>query len=395
MSAADSPTAIRSPFVRLADLLAGIPPGKPPLVLSVGEPRHAVPDFVGPVLARHTADFNRYPGVRGSDGFRQAVADWAARRYPGVTLDPERQIIVLNGSREGLFSATLAAACWPRLKGRDHILLPNPYYPPYAASAQAARMKIGLMDASEASGFLPDLAALEPAILDRTAALFICSPANPQGVIASSDYLAQALALARRHGFLLFVDECYSEIYSSLAPAGGLDVAARSGSFSNLVVFNSLSKRSNLAGLRLGFCAGDADFLDHLTEFRVVTCPQVPLPVQAVGEVAYGDERHVDENRGLYRAKFALAERLLGNRFGVTQPEGGFFVWLDVKRFGDDETIAANLWREAGLRVVPGSYLASPAGDGTNPGAGYLRLALVDHFASVETALGRLADCLP
>lgn len=394
MSAVDTDTQIRSPFVRLAELLGDTKPGAPPLILSVGEPRHDVPAFVGPVLASHTADFNRYPGVRGSDGFRSAVAAWAGRRYPGVKLDPERHVIVLNGSREGLFSATLAASSWHRLRGRDRVFMPNPYYPPYAASAQAARARTVLMDASAATGFLPDLASLDPAGLSRALAMFICSPANPQGSNASAAYLDEALALARHHGFLLFVDECYSEIYADQPPAGALASAARSGSFANLVVFNSLSKRSNLAGLRLGFCAGDPGFLDHLTQFRNVTCPQVPLPVQAVGEAAYGDETHVVDNRALYQAKFALAERLLGNRFGVGKPPGGFFLWLDVRRFGSDEAIALRLWREAGLRVVPGSYLASPDENGVNPGAGFLRVALVDHFANIETALGRLADCL-
>lgn len=388
------PRPIRSPFVRLADLLGVTPPGASPLVLSVGEPRHPVPDFVAPILARHNADFNKYPAVRGTDGFRHAVAAWLSRRYRNVNCDPARHIIVLNGSREGLFSATLAAASWPRLRGRDVVLMPNPYYPPYAASAQAAGANTVLMEASKTTGFLPDLAALDPAILDRALAMFLCSPANPQGAVASPAYLDTALALARRHGFLLFVDECYSEIYGEKAPPGGLEAGLRSGSFDNLIIFNSLSKRSNLAGLRLGFCAGDPHFLDHLAEFRNVTCPQVPLPVQAVGEAAYSDETHVEDNRALYRAKFALAERLLGNTFGVIAPAGGFFLWLDVSRFGDDEAVALRLWREAGLRTIPGSYIASPQTDGKNPGTGYLRLALVDHFPAVETALTRLTDCL-
>lgn len=394
MAATNSLSTVRSPFVRLAELLGDTPPGESPLILSVGEPRHAVPDFVAPILAAHNADFNKYPAVRGTEGFRKAVASWAGKRYAGVNLDPAREVIVLNGSREGLFSATLAAASWPQLKGRDTILLPNPFYPPYAASAQAARARIVLMEASKETGFLPDLDKLDAATLSRTMAMFICSPANPQGAVASAEYVREALELARRHDFLLFLDECYSEIYTEAPPPGGLEIAGKTGSLANLIVFNSLSKRSNLAGLRLGFCAGDPDFLDHLAEFRNVTCPQVPLPVQAVGEAAYGDERHVMENRALYQEKFAAAMRILGNRFGVTAPPGGFFLWLDVARFGDDETVALTLWRDAGLRVVPGSYLAQSLPDGSNPGRGYLRVALVDHLAPIETALQRLADTL-
>ena len=385
---------IRSPFARLTDLLGTTPPGEPPLILSVGEPRHAVPDFVAPILAAHISDFNKYPAVRGTDGFRRAISQWTSKRYPGSALDPARDILVLNGSREGLFSATLAAAHWSKLTGRDLVLMPNPYYPPYAASARAAGARTVLMDASAASGFLPDLSTFDDKIYKKTLAMFLCSPANPQGVVASAAYLDHALALARQHGFLLFVDECYSEIYDEIPPPGVLEAAARAGSLKNLVVFNSLSKRSNLAGLRIGFCAGDAEFIDHLAEFRNVTCPQVPLPVQAVAEAAYGDEHHVIENRALYRAKFAMAERVLGNHFGKVSPGGGFFIWLDVSRFGGDESIALTLWREAGLRVVPGSYLASTVADGHNPGAGYLRLALVEHLDPAEAALRRLVACL-
>jgi aspartate/methionine/tyrosine aminotransferase len=386
--------AVRSPFARLAELLGDAKPGAPPIMLSVGEPQHAIPDFVGPVLAANVKDFNRYPAVRGTDAFREAVAAWAARRWPGVALDPAREAIVLSGSREGLFYATIAAATYRPTRGRRRVLMPNPFYPPYVASALAAHAEPVLLDAGAATGFLPDLDALAPALLDDASALILCSPANPQGAVASRAYLAKAVALARRHGFLLFADECYSEIWSDQPPPGALEIAAASGSFANVVAFNSLSKRSNLAGLRVGFVAGDRAFLDHLAELRNVSCPQVPLPVQAVAVAAYGDEDHVEANRALYRAKFDRAQALLGNRFGSVRPAGGFFLWLDVTPFGDDETVARRLWTEAGLRVVPGRYLAGAGAGGVNPAAGYVRVALVQDAAATEEALRRLAATL-
>jgi aspartate/methionine/tyrosine aminotransferase len=387
-------TRVRSPFVRLAELIGSTPPGASPIALSVGEPQHAVPDFVGPVLAANIADFNKYPAIRGTDAFRAAVAAWIGRRYPGVALDPAREVMILNGSREGLFTTTIAAASYAPVKGRRKVAMPNPFYPPYAASAVAAGAEPLLLPAGRETGFLPDLSAVPAADWDDTIAFFLCSPANPQGVIASRAYLAEALRLARRHGFILFADECYSELYDAAPPPGALEVAAETGSLANLVVFNSLSKRSNLAGLRVGFIAGDAAFLDHLFELRNVTAAQVPLPAQAVAVAAYADEAHVEANRALYRAKFDQAERILGNRFGPVRPPGGFFLWLDVAAHGPDEEVALRLWREGGLRTVPGSYLASPAADGSNPGAGYLRVALVHPDPITGEALSRVARIL-
>lgn len=385
---------IRSPFIRLADLLADLSPAASPVNLSVGEPQHAIPSFVADVLAANVRDFNRYPLMRGTDAYREAVASWAARRYPGVTLDAGREVIVLNGSREGLFFAALAAATYAPLTGRKRILMPNPFYPVYAGAASCANLQPVLLGADAGLRFLPDLASLSPAMLDDTAAFFLCSPANPQGAIASRDYLEQALQLARKHGFLLFCDECYSEIYSGEAPTGGLEVARATGSHDNLVVFNSLSKRSNLAGLRCGFAAGDGRFLEHLTTLRNVVAPQVPMPVQAVGAAAWSDEAHVVASRALYQEKFALAQQMLGHMPGFAIPEGGFFLWLNISHHGSDEAVTRKLWAQGGIRVVPGSYLAVTAPDGSNPGAGYVRIALVQDLPTTREALSRLVAIL-
>ncbi|MBZ0140596.1 MAG: aminotransferase class I/II-fold pyridoxal phosphate-dependent enzyme [Pseudorhodoplanes sp.] len=384
----------RSPFARLNDLLAPVAPGKPPLNCAVGEPQHPVPAFVGSVLAAHIADFGRYPANKGTDEFRRAAAGWLARRYAlPAPLDPEHHVIVLNGTREGLFLAAIAARRFvgPR-RGAPVILLPNPFYAAYAAGADAAGCEAVYLAATAAHGFLPDLDALSGETLARTVAVYLASPANPQGAVADAAYLARLVALARRFGFLVFADECYSEIYSTRKPAGTLEQAGPD--YANVVVFHSLSKRSNLPGLRVGFAAGDAAFLARFIELRNVAAPQVPMPAQAVAVAAYNDETHVEENRQLYAAKFDLADQIIGNRYGYRRPAGGFFLWLDVSAYGGSEAATLKLWRQAGLRVLPGGYAARTQADGFNPGADYVRIAMVHDRATTAEALHRLVAVL-
>ncbi len=210
--------------------------------------------------------------------------------------------------------------------------------------------------------------------------------------MADSAYLARLVALARQYGFLVFADECYCEIYGTQEPAGMLEAAAPD--FANVVVFHSLSKRSNLPGLRVGFVAGDARFLARFLELRNVAAPQVPVPAQRVAVAAYEDEAHVAENRRLYAAKVDLADQIVGNRYGYRRPAGGFFLWLDVSAQGGDELATVRLWREAGVRVVPGRYLARDQADGSNPGLGYIRVAMVQDYATTAEALHRLVGVL-
>ena len=391
----------QSPFRRLADLLEGIAPGiEPGLNLTIGEPRHAVPAFVGPVLADHIADFGRYPAINGTDAYRAAVAGWLERRYglDGL-VDPKDGIVSLSGSREGLFLAAvtardLAAGDSRKTSGKPVILLPNPFYHAYRAAAHAIGAEAVYFDVSPKTGFLPDPDALDPALLDRTIAAYVASPAAPQGSVASLELWQRLVELARRHGFMLFADECYSEIYRQTPPAGALEAVAGDRDLSNLVVFNSLSKRSNLPGLRCGFAAGDPAFLAAWTRFRNMAGPQVPLPVQAVGAAAYNDEAHVIENRRLYNEKYAAAEKILAGRYGATTPEGGFFLWLDISAHGSSEAVALKLWREAGVRVIPGEYLTAVDGHGDNPGLPFIRVALVAPLAETEVALTRIVETL-
>jgi aspartate/methionine/tyrosine aminotransferase len=384
----------RSPFARLNELLANVPPGMPPIAVSVGEPQHPIPPFVGPILAAHLDEFGRYPINKGTDGFRAAVANWLGRRYDlPRAVNPDTEVLVLNGTREGLFLAAIAARRWvPPRRGTPAILVPNPFYAAYSAGAEAAGCEPVYVSATAETDFLPDLDSLSDDLLARTVAFYLASPSNPQGAIAGHDYLVRLTALARRYGFLIFGDECYCEIYSKAPPPGLLEAAG--DDFANVVVFHSLSKRSSLPGLRVGFAAGDARFLARFLDLRNVAAPQVPIPAQRVGIAAYEDETHVEENRRLYAQKFDLADQIIGDRYNYRRPAGGFFLWLDVSAHGGSEAATLKLWREAGVRVVPGKYLARDEADGRNPGADYIRVAMVHDNAITAEALHRLVAVL-
>jgi aspartate/methionine/tyrosine aminotransferase len=388
-------TGSRSPFVRLRELIDPFAPGmSPPISLAVGEPQHPIPPFVGPVIAKHVAEFGRYPANKGLDEFGKAVADWLGRRFKlERPLDPANEVLVLNGTREGLFLAALAAMNWvkPR-QGKPAILIPNPFYAAYAAGAIGAHCEAVYLPTTRETGFLPDLDALSDELLARTVAFYIASPANPQGAVADLDYLKKLTAMARRFGFMIFSDECYCEIYSEHAPHGMLEAAGPE--FANVAIFHSLSKRSSLPGLRIGFAAGDRSYMQAYLELRNVAAPMVPTPMQHVAIAAYNDEKHVEENRRLYREKFDLADQIIGDRYGYERPAGGFFLWLDVSAQGGSEAATLKLWREAGLRVVPGRYLAREQDDGSNPGSDYIRVAMVHNNEITAEALHRLVGVL-
>jgi aspartate/methionine/tyrosine aminotransferase len=392
----------RSPFVRLRELLGNTSPGQSPISLAVGEPQHPIPPFVGSVIAAHVNEFGRYPMNRGLEEFTAAVGQWLDRRYKlPRRVDPAAEVLVLNGTREGLFLAGIAARNYAAARAANSgaksgakpaVLIPNPFYAAYAIAAIAAECEPVYLPATAATSFLPDLDALNDDLLARAVAFYLASPSNPQGAVADRAYLEKLTALARRFGFLVFSDECYCEIYSDRAPTGMLEAAG--ADFANVVVFHSLSKRSSLPGLRVGFAAGDRKFLASYLELRNVAAPQVPTPLQRVAIAAYGDEKHVEDNRRLYREKFDLADQIIGDRYNYRRPAGGFFLWLDVSACGGSEAVTQRLWREAGLRVVPGRYLAREQADGSNPGADYIRVAMVQDKAITAEALHRLVAVL-
>ncbi|MEP3045389.1 MAG: aminotransferase class I/II-fold pyridoxal phosphate-dependent enzyme [Roseibium sp.] len=386
-----------NPFQRLAELLDGETPGLDPIMMTIGEPQHAIPDFTADVLAENVADFRRYPAIKGTAEFRQAVADWLDRRYNlNGMVDPEDGVLPLNGSREGLSFGAIAAR--DQLgKSLDHpaVIYPNPFYQTYAAAAHIADCEAILLDSIAGNSFLPDLDSLDADLLDRTVAFYVASPTNPEGSIADIGYWQRLIRLARKHRFYIFADECYSEIYRKTPPPGILEAAVAMGTgFSNIIVLNSLSKRSNLAGLRCGFAAGDPVFLKKWTKFRGLAAPQVPLPAQAVAVRAYQDEAHVIENRRLYNDKYKAAERLLGPITGPVTADAGFFLWLDISKWGDAVSVTKALWSEIGVKVLPGSYLASDQSDGSNPGRNYIRVGLCAPLEQIEIALERLANWL-
>lgn len=391
--------AILSPFTRLRRLLDGIEPGHSrPIELTIGEPREVMPSFVAERLFESAPLLGKYPPIRGTDDLRGAIAAWLERRFNIVGgVDPTREIVPVNGSREGLFFACLPAAGRKTVNGTPAILMCNPYYSAYIGGALAIGAEPVLLDATAASHHLPDLDALaqDQDLLSRTVAFFLCSPSNPQGAVASPAYLLRAIELARAHDFILIADECYSEIYTGEAPVGALQVAAVTPErFRNVVVFNSLSKRSNLPGLRSGFAAGDASFIDMFAEIRNQVAPQMPGPTQAASAAAWSDELHVAQSREAYRQKFDIADAILGLRYSYTRPAGGFCLWLDMSHFGGGSDAALTLWKRSGIKVIPGAFLAREGRDGTNPGAQYVRAALVHDPATVREALERIVTVL-
>jgi N-succinyldiaminopimelate aminotransferase len=357
--------------------------------MTIGEPRHAFPDFVGPLLADHLAGFNSYPSNEGQADLLAAMAGFMARRY-GLHLDAA-QIIALNGTREGLYNAAMALCSETKAGAQPVVLTPNPFYPVYGVAALSVGAEPVYLPATAATGHLPDFAAVPDDILRRTAIAYICSPANPQGAVADADYWRRLITLAETHDFMIFADECYSEIYRDTPPPGALQIAAEMGAHPDRVlIFQSLSKRSNLPGLRCGFAAGGAGAITRLRQLRAFAGAPLPGPLQAVAAAVWADEDHVTQNRALYQRKYAIADQIFGDVPGYLSPQAGFFLWLPVP---DGEKAALDLWRETGVRVLPGAYLSRDDG-GQNPGAGFIRVAMVAPEQELQRGLGLIRDCL-
>lgn len=392
------------PFTKLRALLDARPlaPHLTPVNLSIGEPQHAMPEFVTRELTADLSSLSRYPTANGSPDLRAAIAAWLKRRYnlPDALIDPERQVVPLNGTREGIYM--IAQVVVPEKKGpkgeRPLVLMPNPFYQTYVGAAVSVGAEPYFVPATAENGFLPDFASLPRDILQRTALVYLCSPANPQGTVASLEYLTRLIELAREHDFTVAFDECYAEIYDQVPPAGGLEACmALSGgrvtadALKNVVVFHSLSKRSSVPGLRSGFCAGDAAITQAFIKLRNYGCAGLMMPVVQASAALWRDEAHVEANRALYRQKFDIAQSIIGNRFGFFRPAGGFYLWLDV---GDSEAAARTLWEEAGIRTLPGMYLTRPENGGEKAGKPYLRVALVSDIETTRTALQRISNVL-
>ncbi len=384
------------PFDRLRALLADIEPaaGVAPRVLSVGEPRHAPPPWLAATLAAHAGEWGRYPPIEGTAPLRRSICDWLVRRFAiaDLDLDPDRHVLPLAGTREGLYLIASVAVPATKAGGRPVVILPNPFYHVYQGAAVMSGAEPVYLSGSLENGWRPSLAALSPDVLARTALIYLCSPGNPHGTALGIEALTEAIAIARTHDAVLVVDECYTEIWDRQAPAGVLQAcAALGGGTANVLACHSLSKRSNVPGLRSGFIAGDPDVIAAFRRLRAYAGVTLPLPVMAASAALWDDDAHVAANRALYRRKFDAAEALLGADLAVRRPDGGFFLWLAVD---DDESAARRLWRDAAIRVLPGRYLARPDATGVNPGAGFVRIALIDEPAATEETLLRLAKIL-
>lgn len=376
-------------FPRLRTLLDAHAPGGEVIQMTIGEPRHPMPDFIGSVLAANLDGFAVYPPNDGAPELLDAIAGWIGRRY-GVTMAEDR-LMVLNGTREGLFNAAIALC--PESKGgkKPVVLIPNPFYQVYAVAALAAGAEPVYLPATAGTGHLPDFASLPKEMLDRVAIAYLCSPANPQGAVASRDYWRDLLALAEKHDFRIFADECYSEIWRTAPPVGILQVAQEIGADPERVfAFHSLSKRSNMPGLRSGFVAGGRESMLRIRRLRAFAGAPLPLPLQRVAEAAWRDEAHVDASRALYQEKFRVADQVFAGMQGYISPEGGFFLWLPVE---DGEAATVKLWTETGVKVLPGAYLSRDVA-GQNPGKAYIRVALVAPKDETQRGLTRLRDCL-
>lgn len=386
-----------SPFRRLDALLADrVPaPGLAPVPMHVGEPQDAPPALLADAVAAHATEWNRYPPSLGTPAFVSAVAGWIDRRYPAARgrLRPDRELSSVASTREALYLAASIAIGPGR---RDPVaLMPNPFYQTYRVGAIMAGAEPRYLAQSAWPDCQPDLDAPDAALLARTAILYLCSPSNPEGVVLPPQRILQAVALARRHGFLVVFDECYAELYDRDPPVGALDVLARADAspawLDNVLVLHSLSKRSNAAGMRSGFVAGDARVVAALNRVRQNGTACTPAPVLAAAAALWSDDGHVALMRERLRARFDLADRHLGGYPGYRRPGCGFFVWLKVP---DGAGLTRRLWSERALKVLPGEYLTQPDADGANAGRGFVRIALVHDLPVVDEGLARLAALL-
>ena len=377
-------------FPRLRTLLDSHPAGDEVLHMSIGEPKHKFPSFIQEILLKNIQDFNRYPSNDGSPELLNAISEWVNKRY-GVVINSETEILSLNGTREGLFNAQIALSPETKNGKPTKVLIPNPFYQVYAVGAATVSAEPIFVPAYADNNFMPNYVELPKEILDQTSILFLCSPANPQGTMASYNYWVELMRLAEKHDFKIFADECYSEIYRNSAPVGALQVAHDIGADpERLVVFHSLSKRSNLPGLRSGFAVSGPKNIKEMKQLRNYSGAPNPTPLQAVAAAAWSDENHVVENRKLYQKKYQIADNIFKDIKGYNAPQAGFFLWLPVE---NDEQATLNLWKQSGIRVLPGSYLSRNV-DNKNPGEKYIRVAMVAPFSETKLGLQTIKDNL-
>lgn len=381
------------PFEKLRALLAGVTPpaGLAPVNLHIGEPQHPTPAFLKEALAANLGGLARYPLTKGLPELRGAIAAWLARRHGIPAPDAETQVLPVQGSREALFA--IAQVLLDPAEHDALVVCPNPFYQIYEGAALLGGARPYFVNATRAGGFAPDWSHVPEHVWKRTRLVFTCSPGNPTGRVMAMAEWERLFALSDRHGFTIVADECYGEIYFDEAapPPGAMAAAHRLGreGFPRLVAMGSLSKRSNAPGLRSGFAAGDAEVLAKFQLYRTYHGSAMSNAVQLASVAAWQDEAHVAENRRLYREKFDAFFGLVNPALALSRPEAAFYYWVDAG--GDDEAFTRDLYAEANVMVLPGSYLSREA-HGTNPGRGFVRIALVSTVAEAAEAGRRIAE---
>jgi N-succinyldiaminopimelate aminotransferase len=382
------------PFEKLRALFADVQPAAlRPINLSIGEPKHATPELIKEAVAANLDGLASYPATAGTPELRSAIAAWARRRYGLTDLDPATQVLPVNGSREALFAIAQTVINRRVSDGQPCVVCPNPFYQIYEGATLLAGAQPYYVPALAERGFATDYAAVPTSAWERARLLYVCSPGNPTGKVLTLKEWKHLFELSDRFGFVIAADECYSEIYPDEAkpPLGALQAAQQLGrfDFARLVVFSSLSKRSNVPGMRSGFVAGDANLLKTFLLYRTYHGSAMSPVVQAASIAAWNDEAHVVENRRLYREKFEKVAPILGKFLETPLPEAGFYLW--AKTPIDDTTYAKELLRQYNVTVLPGSYLAREQ-NGSNPGAGRIRIALVPSLGDCVEAAQRIAE---
>ncbi|SCY33225.1 succinyldiaminopimelate transaminase [Nitrosospira sp. Nsp13] len=386
------------PFQKLHKLFEGITPSRAfaPISLHIGEPKHATPDFIHQALTDNLSGLAHYPTTLGTRSLRASIAAWLMRRYRLPAINSETEIIPVNGSREALFS--VAQSVVDSSLSNAAVVCPNPFYQIYEGAALLAGATPYFLNTLPENDFALDYAQLPDDIWSRTQLAYVCSPGNPTGRVMSMDEWRRLFELSDRHGFIIAADECYSEIYfdEAVPPLGALEAAhhlGRSG-FPRLLVFSSLSKRSNVPGMRSGFVAGDAAVLEKFLLYRTYHGSAMNPVVQAASEAAWNDESHVIENRRLYQEKFTAVTELLAGTMQISKPDAAFYLW--VKTPVSDVEFTRKLYQDYNVTVLPGSYLARHA-HGINPGKNFVRIALVAPLTECIEAASRikmLMSCL-
>ncbi|MCH2015616.1 succinyldiaminopimelate transaminase [Acinetobacter ursingii] len=378
------------PFEKLNALFKDVTPADLPLIpLSIGEPKHPAPEFVKQAIIDNFQHLSTYPNSKGLPELRQSIANWLTQRFKLNSISVEDHILPVTGTREGIFSFVQALI---NREDTPYVVMPNPFYQIYEGAALLAGAKPYFINCTPENDYLGDFDAVPAEVWKKTALLFVCTPGNPTGAVLSKEQFKKLIQLSDQYNFVIASDECYSELWFDQAPVGLLEVCAEMGrdDYKNCIVFHSLSKRSNLPGMRCGFVAGDAELLKPYLKFRTYHGAAMPVQHQLASIAAWNDEAHVEENRQQYRAKFDLFQSELGSLLPLKKPDAGFYYWLQVDH---DEAFAKMLMEKAHIKVLPGRYLSRETDQG-NPGENHVRMALVADLAQCEQVVQRLKKIL-